>query len=424
MIRFLFKGIFRDRQRSLLPVIVATIGVMLTVTLYCWLNGFLNDSVDLNAKFSTGHVKIMSAAYSKNIDQVPNDLALTGVDSLMDKLKRNFPGMKWEQRIHFGGLIDAPDRKGETRSQGPALGFGIDLLSGDHSEAERFNLDKSLRRGRLPTHQGEILMSELFSQKLKVNPGDTVTLIGSTMNGSMTMYNYTVAGTIVFGTPSMDQGSVILDLKDVRAALDMNNAAGEILGYLPGNYYDEKAAGQVVKQFNQLFPSSKDDYAPVIITLRLQNNLGQVMDQISQVGGLVVFVFVLSMSLVFWNAGLLGGLRRYIEFGTRLAIGEDYSHIYRTMIYESVLIGIVGSITGTLVGLSLSLYLQNHGLDIGSMMKSSSIMMPSVFHARITAPAFFIGFIPGLLSTIAGTALSGIGIYKRKTAQLFKELEA
>jgi putative ABC transport system permease protein len=424
MIRFLFKGIFRDRQRSLLPVIVATIGVMLTVTLYCWLNGFLNDSVDLNAKFSTGHVKIMSAAYAKNIDQVPNDLALSGVDSLMEKLKRNFPEMKWEQRIHFGGLIDAPDPKGETRSQGPAIGFGIDLLSGDHSEAERFNLGKSLRRGKLPSHQGEILISEQFSQKLKVNPGDTVTLIGSTMNGSMAMYNYTVSGTIVFGTPSMDQGSVILDIKDVRAALDMNDAAGEILGYLPGNYYDEKSAEQVVKQFNQLFPPSNDDYAPVIITLRKQNNLGQVMDQISQVGGLVVFVFVLSMSLVFWNAGLLGGLRRYIEFGTRLAIGEDYSHIYKTMIYESVLIGIVGSITGTLVGLSLSLYLQNHGLDIGSMMKSSSIMMPSVFHARITAPAFFIGFIPGLLSTIAGTALSGIGIYKRKTAQLFKELEA
>jgi putative ABC transport system permease protein len=424
MIRFLFKGIFRDRQRSLLPVIVATIGVMLTVALYCWLNGFLNDSVDLNAKFSTGHVKIMTASYARNIDQVPNDLALTGVDSLIIMLKENFPGMKWEQRIHFGGLIDAPDLKGETRSQGPAIGFGIDLLSGDNSEAERFNLAKSLRRGRLPARTGEILISELFSQKLKVNPGDTVTLIGSTMNGSMAMYNYTVAGTIVFGTPAMDQGSVIVDLKDVRTALDMNDAAGEILGYLPGNYYDDKIAGQVVKKFNQLFPPSNDAYAPVITTLRKQNNLGQVMDQISQVGGLVVFVFVLSMSLVFWNAGLLGGLRRYIEFGTRLAIGEDYSHIYKTMILESVLIGIVGSITGTLVGLGLSFYLQNHGLDIGSMMKNSTIMMPSVFHARITTPAFFIGFIPGLLSTIAGTALSGIGIYKRKTAQLFKELEA
>ena len=424
MIRFLLKGIFRDRQRSLLPVIVATIGVMLTVTLFCWLNGFMNDSIELNARFSTGHVKIMTAPYARNIDQIPNDLALTGVDSLMVKLKKDFPGMKWEQRIHFGGLIDVPGPTGETRAQGPAMGLGIDLLSGDQSETERFNLVKSLRRGRLPAKHGEILMSELFSQNLRVNPGDTVTLISSTMNGSMAMYNFTVAGTIVFGTPAMDRGSVIADLKDVRDALDMNDAAGEIVGYLPDNYYDDKIAEQVVSRFNQLFPPSGDEYAPVITTLRKQNNLGQTMDQISRVGGLVVFVFVLSMSLVFWNAGLLGGLRRYMEFGTRLAIGEDYSHIYKTMIYESVLIGIVGSVFGTIVGLMISLYLQDHGLDIGSMMKSSSIMMPSVFHARITAPAFIIGFIPGLISTMAGTALSGIGIYKRKTAQLFKELEA
>ena len=191
------------------------------------------------------------------------------------------------------------------------------------------------------------------------------------MNGSMAWYNYKVAGTIVFGTPAMDQGSVIIDLKDVRNALDMNDAAGEIVGYLPGNYYDDRLANQVVIKFNKLFPPSDDEYAPVITTLREQNNLGQMMEQISQVGGMVVFIFVLSMSLVFWNAGLLGGLRRYIEFGTRLAIGEDYSHIYRTMIYESILIGIIGSITGTFVGLLLSLYLQNHGLDVGSMMKNA-----------------------------------------------------
>jgi putative ABC transport system permease protein len=365
MIRFLLKGIFRDSQRSLLPVLVATIGVMLTVTLYCWLNGFLIDSVELNARFSTGHVKIMTASYAKNVDQVPNDLALTGADSIIRKLKKEFPGMSWQQRIHFGGLIDVPDSKGETRAQGPTIGFGIDILSGDHSETERFNLKKSLRRGRIPEHPGEILISELFSQKLKVNPGDMVTLIGSSMNGSMAMTNFKIAGTIVFGTSGMDQGSVIVDLKDIRNALDMNDAAGEIIGYLPGNYYDDILAEQVVQQFNKLYPPSDDKYAPVIVTLRQQNNLAQMMDQIKQVGGFVVFVFVLSMSLVFWNAGLLGGLRRYIEFGTRLAIGEDYSHIYKTMIYESVFIGIVGSVSGTIVGLSLSLYLQRHGLDVG-----------------------------------------------------------
>ena len=267
-------------------------------------------------------------------------------------------------------------------------------------------------------------MSEEFSQKLKVNPGDTITLIGSTMNGSMAMYNYTVSGTIVFGTGPMDHGSVIVDIEDIRNALDMNNAAGEILGYLKDNYYNEKRINNMVTRFNTLYPHSDDEYAPVIVTLREQNSLGKMMDQIKGLGAFAVFIFVLSMSLVLWNAGLLGGLRRYNEFGIRLAIGEDYSHIYTSMIYESVLIGIIGSVIGSSIGLLGSLYLQRHGLDLSNMMKNATIMMPTVFHTRITSFAFFIGFIPGLLSTVTGTMLSGIGIYKRKTAQLFKELEA
>ncbi len=424
MIKFLLKGLLRDRQRSMLPVLVGTLGVMLTVALYCWLKGYLNDSIEMNARFSTGHLKIMTKPYSENIDQVPNDLALTDVGSLNQILSKAFPSVSWHQRIRFAGLIDAPDKKGETRSQGPAVGFALDLLSGDKSEAKRFNLNKSLVRGRIPDKKREALISDAFAQKLKVSPGDTVTFIGSTMNGSMAMYNFVVSGTVIFGTTTMDNGSVIADINDIREALDMDDAAGEIVGYFPGNFYNDELASAAVKKFSELFPSHEDPYAPVMSSLRNQNGLEQIINQINGVGGLIVFIFVLAMSLVFWNAGLLGGLRRYSEFGTRLAIGEDYSHIYRTMIYESVLIGIIGSFTGTAIGLLIALYLQNHGIDIGSMMKSTSIMMPSVFHARITPVAFFIGFIPGLFSSVAGTALSGTGIYKRKTSQLFKELEA
>jgi len=57
-------------------------------------------------------------------------------------------------------------------------------------------------------------------------------------------------------------------------------------------------------------------------------------------------------------------------------------------------------------------------------MEGSSIMMPSIIRARITPADYYLGFIPGLISTVIGTMLSGIGIYKRQTAKLFKELEA
>ena len=40
MIRFLLKGLLRDKSRSRLPVIVVAIGVMLTVFLHAYINGF------------------------------------------------------------------------------------------------------------------------------------------------------------------------------------------------------------------------------------------------------------------------------------------------------------------------------------------------------------------------------------------------
>ena len=42
------------------------------------------------------------------------------------------------------------------------------------------------------------------------------------------------------------------------------------------------------------------------------------------------------MSIVLWNAGLIGSLRRYGEIGVRLAFGEDKGRLYRAMIVESL----------------------------------------------------------------------------------------
>jgi putative ABC transport system permease protein len=129
------------------------------------------------------------------------------------------------------------------------------------------------------------------------------------------------------------------------------------------------------------------------------------------------------MSIVLWNVGLLGGIRRYGEVGLRLAIGEHKGHIYRSMIYESVLIGIIGSIIGTTLGLVFAYWLQVKGINIGDMMKNSTLLFPGVIHAKITTETYYLGFIPGLFSMVLGTMLSGVGIYRRQTAQLFKELE-
>jgi putative ABC transport system permease protein len=423
MIRFLLKGLIRDKSRSRLPILVVATGVTLTVLMHAYITGIMGDTIDVNARFFNGHLKVMTRAYAENIDQVPNDLALTNVDSLLVRLKKEYPGVTWSPRIHFGGLIDVPDKNGETRSQGPAIGMGIDLLKPGSDEIKRLNLERSLVRGKLPSVRGEALLSDDFSRKLEVNPGDTVTLIGSAMDGSMAFYNFVISGTISIGFDALDRGSIFADIEDVRTALNMDNAAGEIVGFFNDGYYDDDLARADAQKFDIQGRSDKGDFVPLMQSLGEQGDMSTYVTMLKYWSFYVAMIFVFAMSLVLWNAGLLGGLRRYGEIGIRLAMGEEKGHVYRTMIYESIMIGLAGSLVGTAFGLFFAWLIQKYGINIGGMMNGSAAMLPSVLRARILPVDFYLGFIPGLISTVIGTMLSGIGIYRRQTASLFKELE-
>jgi putative ABC transport system permease protein len=424
MIRFLIKGLWRDKSRSRLPIIVVALGVTLTVLMHAYITGFMGDTIEMNARFSHGHVKVMTRAYAENLDQAPYDLALLDASSHLEMLQKRYPDMEWAQRIIFGGLIDAPDENGETKTHGPAMGLGLDLLSGNPGEENRLNLGKSLVRGNMPAKPGEILISEAFSRKLQVNPFDEVTLIGSSMNGSMIMYNFVVVGTISFGVENMDRGTFIADIRDAQNALDMYDATAEIIGFFPDGFYDNDLALEIAGDFNTSFKDEPGEFVPEMKTLSQQGSMGTYV-QLTEVWSVYIsLIFIIAMSLVLWNAGLLGGLRRYGEIGIRLAMGEEKGHVYRTMIYESIFIGIAGSVIGTVLGVFFAWLIQTYGIDISGMMEGASLMMPSEIRARITPVDFYIGFIPGLISTVTGTMLAGIGIYKRQTARLFKELES
>lgn len=422
MIGFLWKGIVRDRSRSLFPVLIVAAGVTLTVFMHAYIHGAIGMMIGTTAHFQTGHVRVTTIAYDREADQIPNDLALIGVDTVLVSLRREFSDIVWTPRIRFGGLFDVPDEKGETKFQSPVAGIGVDLFSADSIERRILNIDQAIVRGSFPSRAGEILLADDLARRLSLEPGATATLIGSTMYGSMTTVNFTVAGTIRFGVSAMDRGMIIADIADIQQALDMTNAAGEIVGFLPGDQYDDRTALECAQRFNAKW-STTDEFAPIMSTLRNSSGMGEYLDLIDAFGFIIVGIFIGAMSIVLWNTGLTGSLRRYGEIGVRIAIGEEKGHVYRSMLVESVFIGAIGSITGTLVGLLFAYYLQEHGLNIAYMTKNTSMMLADIIRARITPFTYAIGFLPGIGATLLGTMISGIGIYKRQTAQLFKELE-
>ncbi len=424
MIKFLAKGLIRDRSRSLFPVLIIGAGVFLSVWLYSWMGGVIGDMVSSNAKFDTGHVKIVTRAYNEIPDQMPNDLAILGVSNLLEQLRSSEENMVWTPRIRFGGLLDIPDAHGETRSQGPVMGLGVDLLSPESPEIEMLNLQKALAKGRLPQQRNEILISEEFAGKLGAQLGETATILSSTMYGSMAMHNFKIAGIVRFGITALDKSAIIADIADVRAALDMADGASEVLGYSRNMLYDDSAMLELAQRFNRNFSKEDDEFSPIMLTLGEQNGLAEYLFFANSMGSIIVSVFVFAMFIVLWNSGLMNGIRRYGEIGIRLAMGEPKGTLYRRMLYESLVIGLVGSIFGTLIGLALSYYMQYNPIDFSSLMRNSNMIISGEMGTRVTGMSYVIGFMPGLIAPLLGTMAAGVGIYRRQTSQLFKELEA
>lgn len=422
MDKFLIKGIFRDRHRWLFPLLIVGVGVMIMVFSLSFMKGYENSFIRQNSRFDTGHMKVVSRAYAEMLQQKPFDLALIDIEDDLEIWKAQYPQLEWAERISFGALLDVPDDMGETRAQGEVVGFAIDIF-GNPQEVQRMNLQKAIIKGRMPQQPGEVLLSNVAFEKLDLKLDDQITLIGATVFGSMSMQNFKVVGAVEFGVFSLDRGAVVADLSDIQTMLDLEGGASEILAFFKDAEFDAKVARRIASDFNQKYSDEDDEFSPQMLSMMEQNNMGYLLGIFSQTMYWTGVVFVFILGIVLWNSGLMNGIRRYGEFGIRLAIGESKAHVYWSLLYEAFVLGLVGSIIGLGLGLVIDLIIGTNGMDVTAYTRSSTMMFENIIYTDVTWGVIIASFVPGVLSTLFGAALAGIAIFKRQTSQLFKELE-
>jgi len=421
MIRFLLKGLLRDHHRSFFPLLIITVGVALCVLMQAWMDGRMQSMIERQAHLRAGHVKVVTQKAWEEQQIQSADLALTEILPMVADLQKQYPQISFRPRILFAGLLDVPDERGETRSQGPVFGYGIDLLKGK-DEIKSFRLEEALVEGRLPKQRGEFLASQAISKKLKLSLGQKASLITSDLNGSMVVANFKLVGLVNFGIQALDRGAVIADLEDLRTALDLEEGATELIGIFKDQIYHKLDAKLIQQTFNQ--GQEKGDFHPKMLTLHDQDDMGVMLDMADQMLGWIVGIFIFILAIVLWNAGLMSGIRRYREMGLRIAMGEEKNQIYLSLIVESFFLGLLGTILGVALGLIPSYLLQIYGWDLSGLLQGvQGIMMENVVRARVTINALWAGLIPGLAAPFIGTLISGLSIYGRDSSRLLNQLE-
>ena len=85
MIKFLTKGLLRDRSRSLFPVLVIILTVTLVIFTMGFMRGVFNGFFLDSAVIISGHAKVVTRAYKEESQLLPNDLAILDADRFVDE---------------------------------------------------------------------------------------------------------------------------------------------------------------------------------------------------------------------------------------------------------------------------------------------------------------------------------------------------
>jgi putative ABC transport system permease protein len=250
-------------------------------------------------------------------------------------------------RISFSGLL------GNGRSDWPIVGEGV-----EPDKEARLGTFISMIAGRQLTAADSFgaMVGAGVAQALKLQVGDPVILLTSTVDGAQNTLDFTLVG--VFQSFSKDY-----DDRTVRIGL---RAAQELLGTRSTNTLvvllnDTRDTDKVAALLRAKLSSADLE---VKTWVELNDFYEKTVQLYQRQFGFLLLIVLIMVVLSVANSVYMSVFERLGEFGTMRSLGDRKSHIYRLVLTESLLLGLIGSFIGAVSGILLALGISALGIPM------------------------------------------------------------
>lgn len=337
-----WKNLGRNRRRTLatlLLIAVAVLGLMA-------LSGFAlytYESLKEASMREEGQVILSHPEYFQREENRPLELGLSGVKDLQQQLRAD-PGVRRAlARINFEGLVS----NGEKST----------IFMGRGVEPERFQVQGQgvqLKQGRWlspqldPTAFPEVLLGKRLAQSLQVEPGDGLTLLGTTTEGVLNALDVDVRGIVSTGIPEMDARLLMVHLDSAQELL-VTEQVSQLGVYLYSSQQDVAYYQQLSEEYPELGVTAWHERATFYHSVR---------DLYNRIFGVMGVILLVMVGFAIFNTASMSVMERTRELGTLAALGTRRREILGLFVQEALLIALLGSLLGLLLaaGLSGALY--------------------------------------------------------------------
>ena len=364
-IKISWRNLWRNRTRTNVTILAVAICIAILIIFQSMIVGLIEKAVFNTTNLIIGEVQIHAKDYLNDRSLYKS---LKNTEKIKSIAKKNNIGLV--ERSYGFGLISSGTKSAGTQFWGvnPKL------------ELQYFDFAKHINEGNFLDNSSlnNIVLGKKLALSLDAKVGTELVVFVQGADGSLGNELFYVSGILKNIADNIDRGAAIISKKDFDILFSSNNLIHEIALNSKGNFKAEEIQNLLSAEIKNV---EIDTWKQLMPTISMMTEKMSVFMRT-----LFSLIFTIAAGLGVMNTMIMSTYDRMKEFGIIRAIGATPWRIIKQVSLEAILLTIIASLIGTIVGLSVAFYFQKYGFEVSGQgnLSFGGVVMDPVWKASVS----------------------------------------
>ncbi|MEW6678165.1 MAG: ABC transporter permease [Pseudomonadota bacterium] len=392
MWKLAIRNVLRHKARTGMTLLAIVAGVVALILSGGFVQDIYTQLGEVLIRSQSGHMQVAREGYFERGARSPEKYVIEEPDPLVGQIRALPQVDDVMGRLYFSGMLN------NGRSDQPIIGEGI-----EPDREARLGTSLVIASGRQLRDDDVhgMMLGHGLARALKLKVGDWASVVINTHDGALNSLEFEVVGT--FQTFSKDY-----DAHAVRIPL----AAAQELLVSPGvntlvvSLKDTADTDAVLAALSSGFTPAGLE---VNSWLKLNEFYTSTVEMYDAQFGVLRIIILLMVLLSVANSVNMSVFERVGEFGTMMALGNRARRVFALILAENAILGAVGAVVGTVVGILLALAISAVGIP---MPPPPNADLPYTARISIVPAAILGAFLVGIIATVLAAVLPAAKVRK------------
>lgn len=385
MFKLALRNVVRQKSHTAMTLAAIMGGVAGLILAGGWVNDVFVQLSEALIHSQSGHLQVYKTGFFTAGSRAPEKYLIAAPNAVKQRIAAEAGVDNVMARLNFSGLLN------NGRSDLPIIGEGVEA-----AQEAMLGSFVSITAGRQLNDKDAfgVVLGHGVAQGLKLKPGDHVTLLANTLEGALNSMDFEVIGVFQSFSNDYDARAIRIPLAAAQELLGTQGVNALVISLKKTDDTDRVAAW--LKE--QLGASELE----VKTWVELNDFYEKTVELYRSQFGVLQLIILIMVLLSVANSVNMSIFERMGEFGTMMALGNRSREVFRLILVESVLLGVIGSSLGLGLGVALALAISAIGIP---MPPPPNANIGYTAHIQIIPRALLMSCAIGIAATVLAAIL-------------------